>query len=364
VIPLGVDLRECDGHTTKDRQFTVLFVGQFRPYKGVPVLLRAMARVHGSRLLVAGSGPEEHAYRELATELGICVEFFIGVEDEEVRRLYQRAHVLVLPSVTRAEAFGLVLLEAMAAGCVPVASDLPGVREVLGRIGFTFPPHSVEVLAATLRHLRDDSALIAEIGIRARRRASTFTWDRTLSDYESLFNELVAVRELRHNLLDKSSVRDVAMRTFLESVATNLEGERGEILLLGSTGELYRVAAIAEPAGTNGFIPPKLAEVLGRYACESGEGVLLTSDTVPWPLAEQLDSLEGSVIAAPLTTNGRHFGAVLVMREHQFDQRDLEGLTRLARHVAPVLRICQQYEEVGDRPPDIQSVDVQLPVRG
>jgi glycosyltransferase involved in cell wall biosynthesis len=354
VIPLGVDFGSFSATEAKGRQFTVLFVGQFRPYKGVPVLLRAMAQVHGSRLLIAGSGPEERAYRQLAAELGIDVEFFVGAEDHELRQLYQRAHALVLPSVTRAEAFGLVLLESMAAGCVPVASDLPGVRDVLGRIGFTFPARSVEGLAAMLRRLRDDPALVSEVGTRARKRASIFTWERTVSDYERLFRDLVAARELRHSLIDEGLPDESAMYGFMRNVASNLEGERAEILLRGRAGQLYRFASTEDRARTNGHVHPLPTEVLARYACDTGEGVLLTSATVPRPLAEQLGRSEASVIAAPLTHNGRHFGAVLVMRDHPFDQRDLEGLNRLARHAAPVLHVWERHEELGLRRPRVR----------
>src|SRR6266581_2810721 len=165
----------------KDAQFTVLFIGQFRPYKGVRVLLQAMSQVTGARLLLTGQGPEEQAYRSLAAELGLDLEFHIGVDDDQLRQLYQRAHAVVLPSVSCAEAFGIVLVEGMAAGCVPIASDLPGVREAVGSTGFLFPVGDANNLASTLRRLRDDPALVQQIGDRARVRAAEFSQERSIS---------------------------------------------------------------------------------------------------------------------------------------------------------------------------------------
>jgi rhamnosyl/mannosyltransferase len=197
VIPPGIDLDYFSTNGQKDARFTVLFIGQFRSYKGVRVLLQAMSQVKGARLLLAGQGPEEQAYRSLGAELGLDVEFHIGVDDDQLRQLYQRAHAVVLPSVSHAEAFGLALVEGMAAGCVPIASDLPGVREVVGRTGLLFPAGDANHLAGILRGLRDDPALVKQISDRSRVRASEFGRERTICEYERLITELIARRDLK-----------------------------------------------------------------------------------------------------------------------------------------------------------------------
>jgi rhamnosyl/mannosyltransferase len=102
----------------------------------------------------------------------------------------------VLPSVSRREAFGVVLVEGMAAGCVPIASDLPGVREVVGRTGFLFPTGDANRLAGILRVLRDDPALVQKIGDRARVRAAGFSRERAIREYDRLITGLVASRDL------------------------------------------------------------------------------------------------------------------------------------------------------------------------
>jgi hypothetical protein len=297
------------------------------------------------RLLMAGHGSAEHAYRGLAAELGVDVEFHVGADDDELRDLYQRAHVIVLPSVTRAEAFGLVLLEGMAAGCVPVASDLPGVREVLGRIGFTFPPSSVNGLAMTLRALRDNPALVEQVAVRARGRAATFTWERTVADYERLFQSLVSVRTLRQRLSTRGSYGPAALHDFVAQAALITNADSAKILLQAGKNEVVRVATsigpvLATEPETDGAIA-----LVARYVCETGEAVRLGQGSAPRGLLEQLGSVSRPTIAAPLTVHGQHLGAMLAIRERAFDERELASLARLARHAAPAFRTWQEYEE-------------------
>ena len=210
VIPWGIDVDHFSTRGQKDARFTVLFVGQFRPYKGVRVLLQAMSQVRGARLLVAGEGLEEHAYRAQGAELGLDVEFHIAVDDDQLRQLYQRTHAVVLPSVSRAESFGLVLVEGMAAGCVPIASDLPGVREVVGQSGLLFPAGSAIHLAEILCGLRDNPALVQRMAERARARAASFSRERTIHDYEHLITGLIASRDLRNRLADLAASMDAS----------------------------------------------------------------------------------------------------------------------------------------------------------
>lgn len=132
-IPWGVDPRASSptfGPRASEK-LRVLFVGQMRPYKGVETLLAAVAGQPWLELTLVGRGTELANYQRLAKQLSATNARFTGrLSDAELYNQYRANDVVVLPSVTRAEAFGLVLLEGMAAGCVPVASDLPGVRDV------------------------------------------------------------------------------------------------------------------------------------------------------------------------------------------------------------------------------------------
>jgi glycosyltransferase involved in cell wall biosynthesis len=332
VIPLGVDVSRFAFMAKKSEPFTILYVGQFRPWKGVPLLMEATSEVHGARLVIAGSGPEEARYRALAERLGLEVAFHIGADDEVLRRLYRRAHVIVVPSTSGLEAFGLALLEGMSAGCVPIASNLPGVREVIGRVGFTFQAGAVEELAYHLRKLRDSPRLVEAIGERARARASQFKRERTVEDYENLFYDVLAVRQLRKEL---ASGRDPS--TLLDHFLQNLRARLGvhsvELVLQTANGDLVRRAAVNE-VGDVASAPSTSA--LAGYAMAAKESVLL-GGRLPPVLEDQLQGWRGGAMAAPLISGTSACGALIATRESSFDERDLVAWTRVAHQVASAL---------------------------
>jgi glycosyltransferase involved in cell wall biosynthesis len=195
VIEWGVDAKAFD--TTLAARFNgrralrVLFVGQMRPYKGVPVLLDAVAGHRNLRASIVGSGPLEDRYRHLARATGDNVRFFGPVHDDAVRALLLGHDVLALPSTSRAEAFGLVLLEGMAAYCVPVASDLPGVRDIAGPTGRLVHPGSANSLRSTLLNLAADPMLVRRLQLESRRRAEGMTWERVGAAYERIFRRTI-----------------------------------------------------------------------------------------------------------------------------------------------------------------------------
>lgn len=191
VIPWGVDFNKFYTPVQKNGLFTVLYVGQIRPYKGLPVLLDAVHGLGETRVWIVGDGHAAASCRARASELNIRdITFWGHVSDEELYRLAQQAHVLVLPSVTRSEAFGIVLLEGMAAGLVPVASHLPGVADIIGNEGFTFPPGSDRSLHEIIRRLRDDSQLRTHIAELAQAKARLYSWERSIYGYERIFNSM------------------------------------------------------------------------------------------------------------------------------------------------------------------------------
>ena len=142
-IPWGVDVRASSPSRVRSpsEELKVLFVGQMRPYKGVETLLAAAARSAMAEAHPGRRGAELAATGGLRSACPPQTSGSLGrLSDAELQEQYEFNDVVVLPSVTRAEAFGLVLLEGMAAGCVPVASDLPGVRDVAGPTGLLVPP--------------------------------------------------------------------------------------------------------------------------------------------------------------------------------------------------------------------------------
>jgi glycosyltransferase involved in cell wall biosynthesis len=209
VVPYGIEPAALARTATTDRRARdlrarargplLLFVGRLVPYKGVDVLIRAMRSVD-AHLVVIGDGPLRAALEGLATDtrVGERVTFAGTVDDNEVLAHYHACDALVLPSVTRAEAFGMVQIEAMACGKPVVSTDLPsGVPWVNQHreSGLVVPPSDVEALSVALQTLTRDAALRETRGAGARRRvAAEFTAERMAGRTMALYEEIVAER--------------------------------------------------------------------------------------------------------------------------------------------------------------------------
>ncbi len=342
VIPFGIDLKHFRTRKAKDDQFTVLFTGQFRPYKGIRILLQAMAQVSGVRLLIAGHGPEEQIYRDLAAELKLDVEFHIGVNDDQLRKLYQRAHVIMLPSVSRLEAFGLTLIEGMAAGCIPIASNLPGVRDVVGKTGLTFPVGDVDRLAEILRDLRDDRAQVQRMSANAYVRASEFDQENTVYEYERLMTGLVTCRKLKDQLADKMQSSTLALDTFVTNIVQDLEADEMAIVLRTANDKLYPVASTHIGLATERPELQQVIDLLASHAINTGKSTLIGPNNDGLRLQGEVSREMSGAMVTPLTRNGEHIGALLLMRNRAFTQNDLDNLVRFAHYIAPSLHAAGQ----------------------
>ncbi len=172
----------------------VLFVGRLVYYKGVDVLVRAMAEVDAD-LVIIGRGPLEGELREMAFARGIHERMrFIGpVDDTELAAWYHAADVFCLPSVARSEAFGLVQIEAHAAGTPVVSTNLTtGVpyANLDGVTGLTVPVGDSAALAAALNRLLGDDELRARLGAQAKERAlRDFTIPRMCAQTAEVYAE-------------------------------------------------------------------------------------------------------------------------------------------------------------------------------
>jgi rhamnosyl/mannosyltransferase len=217
VIPFGLDAArlepapdtapEAEAIRQRHPGPLVLFVGRMVDYKGVDVLLRALVGVEGTTLLV-GDGPRRAALEELAADLGLAgrVVFLGDVDDRRMSALYQACDLFVLPSVTRAEAFGLVQLEAMAAGKPVVSTAVPtGVPWVNqhGRTGLVVRPGEVPPLREAIVRLLKDPELRSRMGREGRARVSTdFTIARMVAQTTALYAQV----ESRVAALDEARV--------------------------------------------------------------------------------------------------------------------------------------------------------------
>ncbi|HEV8281162.1 MAG TPA: glycosyltransferase family 4 protein [Candidatus Limnocylindrales bacterium] len=201
VIPNGVDVHRFANAVPiarwQDGTPNVLFVGRHEPRKGLLDLLKAHRIMRktgsGSRLLIVGSGPQEREARRYVATRGLQeVEFLGRVSDTEKAQLFRTVDVFASPA-TGGESFGIVLLEAMAAGTPIVCSDIHGYKGVVrrGREALLVPPREPRELAIAIDRLLRDPALREQIGAAGQERAEEFSWPRVTAKVEDYYGFVI-----------------------------------------------------------------------------------------------------------------------------------------------------------------------------
>ena len=207
VIPFGIDVdryrradRNCAARVEAIRAIArgprLLFVGRLVYYKGLHVLLEAARRWPGT-VIVAGNGPLERDLRAVAAAVGVADRvMFVGhVADDELIAYYHASDALVLPSVAPTETFGIVQIEAMAAGLPVVSTRLPtGVPWVNadGVSGLVVEPGDVQALGDALDRLARNETLRRRLAEGARLRAETmFSRDRMIRLFRDVVERVV-----------------------------------------------------------------------------------------------------------------------------------------------------------------------------
>ena len=181
-IPFGVDTEKFKplDNRIESKIKTILFVGgldQAHYFKGIDYLLEAASQLPFSnwQLNIAGAGNLQKQYEEQAKDLGMAdkVKFLGKLNANELAEIYRSADLFVLPSINSNEAFGIVLLEAMASGVPVIASNLPGVRTVFqnGIEGLTIKPANANDLKEKITKILTDPELQKKMAQAARRLA-------------------------------------------------------------------------------------------------------------------------------------------------------------------------------------------------
>lgn len=199
VIPNGVNVARFGSAQPSDRWLsspeapTIAFLGRIdEPRKGLPVLSAAMpevlARHPGARLLVAGPGDAAAARARMDPAVASASEFLGAITDDEKASLLSSVAMYVAPH-TGGESFGIVLVEAMAAGAPVVASSLPAFLRVLdgGRAGATFANEDSTDLARQMLQLIGDPGLRASLSDKGHRRAQVFDWSTVAEDVMAVY---------------------------------------------------------------------------------------------------------------------------------------------------------------------------------
>jgi glycosyltransferase involved in cell wall biosynthesis len=202
IVHNGVDLQRYSPDPKEGRfsEPTLLYLGRLKRYKRVDLVLRALARLNERGIdfsfLIAGKGDAEGKLRTLSTNLGLGerVRFMGYVDEEEKIRLLRKAWVHVLTSPK--EGWGISALEAAACGTPTLASDSPGLRDVVvnGETGLLVPHADLEALAAGLQTLLEDPHLRKGMGEAARTFAEAYSWDDSARQMLDILETRVAAR--------------------------------------------------------------------------------------------------------------------------------------------------------------------------
>jgi glycosyltransferase involved in cell wall biosynthesis len=179
-----------------DSAFLVGNVGRLAPQKGQRHLIGAMplllARVPDAHAVIAGGGDLEDYLRDLAAEVGVAERVHVLGPRPDVPSLMQALDAFAMPSIW--EGFGIVLLEAMAAGLPIVASRVATIPEVVvdGETGLLVPAGDAGALAEALATLADDPQRAQTMGVAGRERLRRyFSIDKMVGDTELLYREVL-----------------------------------------------------------------------------------------------------------------------------------------------------------------------------
>ena len=195
VILNGFNIRYVTQPQKKDPTH-MMQVGSLIPRKKTDMTIRAAAMLKEQtekvRLTVIGSGPERENLENLAAELHVenDVLFAGQLSNQEVQERMAEATYFVMPSVR--EGFGIVYLEAMAAGCIVIGTEGEGIADAITHAGngFLVPADNAEAIVQVIRNCMDDPVRAAQIAENGRNTALALTWPHNAEQYQELFETL------------------------------------------------------------------------------------------------------------------------------------------------------------------------------
>ena len=210
IVPNGIDVEHFARPAPRPADMPpgrphVLYVGRLEPRKGLDHLVDAIALVRCDvpdvRLVIVGSGPDRGALIERARVAGVDALFAGAVTDEQLPAFYQAADVLCAPA-TFGESFGIVLLEAMAAGCPVVASSIEGYVGLVGNAecgARIVPAGDAAALAREVAALVADAPLRARLGAKGARFADTIDWTVIARRLQTIYEDVLATASQRRD---------------------------------------------------------------------------------------------------------------------------------------------------------------------
>lgn len=196
IVPNGVDIEAApQGPKPPSEELRLLFVGRAEERKGLPVLLaafQALVEHVPSKLTVVGADPAEISRRVSDPDLMDHIDVLGKVSDSVLWRQLGEADLLCAPSLA-GESFGMVLIEAMAAGTGVVASAIAGYSDVVtnGVDGILVPPADPQALAEELQLLAHEPQRIRAMGEAGRRSAERYAWPRIADEVTDVYERAI-----------------------------------------------------------------------------------------------------------------------------------------------------------------------------
>lgn len=203
IITNGVDLKLFNAELNKkNNRYSlpegkiILWVGRFVRYKGLEYLIKAMEYVHEGTLIIIGSGKLEKKLKKLTKKENLTkkIQFIGHVYNKELPYFYQKAYVYVLSSITRGENCTNSSTEAMSCGTPVIASDLPGVRDLItDNVGFRVQPKDSRGIAEKINYLFANETIRERMSKEGVRKAQNYSWGKVNKKYLDLYKELLHI---------------------------------------------------------------------------------------------------------------------------------------------------------------------------
>lgn len=194
-VPIGADLKRFTPASDDVTRDYFLFVGRFRGYKGIEVLLDAWCNLPDTHLIMVGGGPMESLIRKRIMSENLNISIACDVTDKELIEYYRNATALILPSTMRSEAFGMVQVEAMACGTPVISTNLQtGVPWVNadGISGIVITQDNTDEIISAVKRMNDPE-------IRSALAKGAFIRSREMFDSHARFAE---VEQLIYRVVD------------------------------------------------------------------------------------------------------------------------------------------------------------------
>jgi len=200
INPIGIDTEKFNPKVRDDgirqkyklkNKFVIFALGRLVPYKGYSYLIQAMKYLDKDCVLIlGGEGILKDSLMELTRQLGIGnrVIFTGFVPESEKTNYYAACDVFCAPSISRGEAFGITILEAMSCGKPVVASNLPGEREVASVGGRLVTPKNPLTIAEALKKTREEPIDKNKLHETVK---SKFSWEKVVGKYINIYKELI-----------------------------------------------------------------------------------------------------------------------------------------------------------------------------